>query len=97
MKYPEAIDSLIENFMKYPGVGKKTAERYALYTINKLDHEQIDEIIKSFNKIKDEIFNCPVCGNITDTDPCYICKDNSRDKSVMIVVEESKEDRKSVV
>ncbi|MFK5883780.1 MAG: recombination mediator RecR [Candidatus Izemoplasma sp.] len=91
MKYPEAIDSLIENFMKYPGVGKKTAERYALYTINKLDHDQIDEIISSFNRIKEEIFNCPVCGNITDIDPCYICRDNSRDKSLMIVVEESKD------
>lgn len=91
MKYPQAIDSLIESFMKYPGVGKKTAERYALYTVNNLKDEQIDDLISSFNRIKDEIFNCPTCGNITDSDPCYICKDNSRDKSKMIVVEESKD------
>lgn len=91
MKYPDAIDSLIENFMKYPGVGRKTAERYALYTINKLEHDQIDEIVSSFTRIKNEIFNCPICGNITDTNPCYICKDNSRDKTIMIVIEESKD------
>lgn len=91
MKYPNSVDQLIEAFRKYPGVGKKTAERYALHTINKMDDENIDQIIEAFHKIKTEIFFCPICGNITDTDPCYICKDDSRDKSTIIVVEEAKD------
>jgi recombination protein RecR len=91
MRYPDAIDKLIEALRKYPGVGKKTAERYALYTVNKFSEETIDEIVDAFIRIKEDIFQCPICGNITDTDPCYICRDDSRDKSKIIVVEEAKD------
>ncbi|KFZ25728.1 MAG: Recombination protein RecR [Candidatus Izimaplasma bacterium HR2] len=91
MRYPDAIDKLIEALRKYPGVGKKTAERYALYTVNRFNEEAIDEIVDAYIRIKEDIFQCPVCGNITDIDPCYICKDDSRDKSKMIVVEEAKD------
>jgi recombination protein RecR len=91
MRYPEAIDKLIEALRKYPGVGKKTAERYALYTVNRLNKEAIDEIVDAYLSIKEDIFKCPICGNITDTDPCYICKDQSRDKSTIIVIEEAKD------
>lgn len=91
MKYPDSIEQLIESLRRYPGVGKKTAERYALYTVNRMDHESIDLIIEAYQKIKSDIFQCPVCGNITDTDPCYVCKDDSRDKSVILVVEEAKD------
>ncbi len=91
MKYPVAIEKLIESLRKYPGVGKKTAERYALFTVNRLNDDSIDEIIEAYQKIKEDIFQCPVCGNITDTDPCYICKDDSRNKTTIIVVEEAKD------
>ena len=91
MRYPDAIDKLIEALRKYPGVGKKTAERYALYTVNKFSKETIDKMVDAFIRIKEDIFQCPICGNITDTDPCYICKDDSRDKSKIIVVEEAKD------
>ena len=91
MRYPDAIDKLIEALRKYPGVGKKTAERFALYTVNRLNDEAIDEIVDAYLKIKEDIFKCPICGNITDTDPCYICKDQSRDKSILIVIEEAKD------
>jgi len=91
MRYPDAIDKLIEALRKYPGVGKKTAERYALYTVNRLNDESIDEIVDAYLRIKEDIFKCPICGNITDTDPCYICKDQSREKTTIIVVEEAKD------
>jgi recombination protein RecR len=91
MKYPDSIELLIESLRRYPGVGKKTAERYALYTVNRMDHEAIDQIIEAYQKIKTDIFQCPTCGNITDTDPCYLCKDESRDQSTVIVVEEAKD------
>ncbi len=91
MRYPDAIDKLIEALRKYPGVGKKTAERFALYTVNRLNAESIDEIVDAYLRIKEDIFKCPICGNITDTDPCYICKDQSRDKSIIIVVEDARD------
>ncbi len=91
MRYPDAIDKLIEALRKYPGVGRKTAERFALYTVNRLNDEAIDEIVDAYLRIKEDIFKCPICGNITDTDPCYICKDQSRDKSTIIVIEEAKD------
>ena len=91
MRYPDAIDKLIEALRKYPGVGKKTAERYALYTVNRLNKESIDEIVDAYLRIKEDIFKYPIFGNITDTDPCYICKDQSRDKSTIIVIEEAKD------
>lgn len=91
MKYPDAIESLINAFRKYPGVGKKSAERFALYTVNRMNEDDIAEITSALVKIQDEIFQCPICGNITDTNPCYICKDDSRDKSVIVVVEEAKD------
>lgn len=91
MKYPKAIEQLIESLRAYPGVGKKTAERFALHTVNRLDEEQIDQIIDAYQHIKTDIFQCPVCGNITDTDPCYICKDESRTHETMIVVEEARD------
>ncbi len=91
MRYPDAIDKLIEALRKYPGVGKKTAERFALYTVNRFNDESIDEIVDAYLRIKEDIFKCPICGNITDTDPCYICKDQSREKSTIIVVEDAKD------
>ena len=91
MRYTDAIDKLIEALRKYPGVGKKTAERYALYTVNRFNEEAIDKIVDAYLRIKEDIFKCPICGNITDTDPCYICKDQSRDKSTVIVIEEAKD------
>lgn len=91
MKYPKAIDQLIESLRQYPGVGKKTAERYALHTVNRMTDEQIDLIIDAYQHIKSDIFACPICGNITDTDPCYICQDQSRTHETIIVVEEAKD------
>ncbi|MCF7927069.1 MAG: recombination mediator RecR [Candidatus Izimaplasma sp.] len=91
MKYPQAIEQLIEALRKYPGVGKKTSERYALYTVNRLDNAAIDEIVEAYLKIKEDIFQCPVCGNITDIDPCPICRDKTRDQSTIIVVEEARD------
>ncbi|MEC9484646.1 MAG: recombination mediator RecR [Candidatus Izemoplasma sp.] len=91
MKYPKAIDLLIENLRKYPGIGKKTAERYALHTVNQLTNEDIDNIVTAYLAIKEEIIHCSVCGNITDVDPCPICTDESRNRTQIIVVEEAKD------
>lgn len=91
MNYPKAIEQLIEALRRYPGVGKKTAERYALYTVNRMTEDQINEIQEAYEAIKNDIFACPVCGNLTDTDPCYICKDTTRTHETIVVVEEAKD------
>ncbi|QVK21227.1 recombination mediator RecR [Mycoplasmatota bacterium] len=91
MKYPRAITELIECFSKYPGIGPKTAERLSLYTVNKIKKEEIDKFTKALIDTKDTLFHCPICGNITDTDPCYICNDKNRDTESLLVVEEAKD------
>lgn len=91
MKYPKPIIDLIESFSKYPGIGPKSAERLTLFTINKLDDLSVEEFAKALVKAKSDLFHCSVCGNITDVDPCGICRDHVRDESVILVVEEAKD------
>lgn len=91
MEYPEALNALIEAFMRYPGVGKKTAERFAFYTINHFKDEDITALQDIFKRIKDEIRSCDICGQITDKHVCSICQDASRDQAKILVVEESKD------
>lgn len=91
MRYPKPIINLIESFSKYPGIGPKSAERLTLHTINKLDDLDVEEFAEALIKAKSELFHCPVCGNITDIDPCGICRDHLRDESTILVVEEAKD------
>ncbi len=91
MEYPEALNALIEAFMRYPGVGRKTAERFAFYTINHFKDEDITAFQDIFKRIQNEIRFCSICGQITDQNTCNICQDANRDRSKILVVEESKD------
>lgn len=91
MKYPDQIQNLINSFKKYPGIGAKTAERLALFTLNQLSEEDVTDFSKALIEAKEELFQCSVCGNITNQEPCEICKNASRDKSTILVVEEAKD------
>lgn len=88
--YPVAIEKLIEEFAKLPGIGYKTAQRLTLYVLN-LPKEEVDEFSKALVKARGTIKYCSVCGNFTDTDPCAICSNPSRDKEIICVVEEPKD------
>ncbi|MGT2960497.1 recombination mediator RecR [Streptococcus caballi] len=90
MLYPTPIAKLIESFTKLPGIGIKTATRLAFYTIGMSD-EDVNEFAKNLLAAKRELTYCSVCGNLTDEDPCNICTDETRDRSVILVVEESKD------
>ena len=90
MKYPASMQELIESFMLLPGIGPKTAERLAYHTILKLSDEQIEKFSKSLLLSHSTIKKCSRCGNITDKDECDICKDEYREKTILIV-ETSKE------
>ena len=88
--YPVAIEKLIEEFAKLPGVGKKTAQRLALHVLN-LPKDEVDEFASALVKARGTIKYCSVCGNFTDSDPCAICNNPSRDRSQICVVEQPKD------
>lgn len=90
MKYPQELQDLIDSFMILPGIGPKTAERLALFTALKADKDQVAKFSKSLLDVSRNIKTCKICGNITNSDVCDICKDEERDKEI-IVVENCKE------
>lgn len=91
MNFPKSIEDLITEFMKYPGVGRKTAERFVFHTINKMDNESVEELSKSLLELKHHIKHCKVCYNLTDDEVCDVCKDTKRDQSTLLVVESPKD------
>ncbi|MDD3224313.1 MAG: recombination mediator RecR [Clostridium sp.] len=88
--YPVAIEKLIEEFAKLPGIGYKTAQRLTLHVLN-LPKDEVSEFAGAMVKARGTIKYCSVCGNYTDTDPCAICSNPNRDKSMICVVEEPKD------
>jgi recombination protein RecR len=88
MFYPEPIERLIANLTRLPGIGRKSATRLTFFLLNEKE-SYVSELARSLIDIKDRISLCSECFNITDTDPCKICKDERRDRSVICVVEES--------
>ncbi|EOL42827.1 recombination mediator RecR [Enterococcus caccae] len=90
MHYPEPIAKLVESYMKLPGIGQKTAVRLAFYTLD-MKEEDVNAFAKSLISVKRDLHFCSICGNITEEDPCEICQDKSRDRSIILVVEESKD------
>ncbi|MDT8862961.1 recombination mediator RecR [Alkalihalobacillus sp. MEB130] len=90
MQYPEPIAKLIEGFMKLPGIGPKTASRLAFFVLDMKEDDVLD-FAKALVNAKRNLTYCSVCYNITDTDPCRICEDQHRDKSIVCVVQEAKD------
>ena len=84
----EPIGRLINEFTKLPGVGKKTAQRYAYKIIN-MSAEEAAEFANAITDAKRKVKYCKVCGNFTESDVCYICR--TRDKSTICVVKEPKD------
>lgn len=83
----ETLQALIEEFAKLPGVGRKTAQRLALYIL-KQPREEVVRMAKALVNVKDRIRTCSVCCNITEEDPCAICASGRRDRKLLCVVEE---------
>lgn len=88
--YPKKFEDLIQAYSKLPGVGRKTAERYAFTTLN-WDEEWINEFITSLSAIKDSIKRCEVCGNLSDGDKCEFCMNDTRNHNVICVVQSPKD------
>jgi recombination protein RecR len=90
MHYPEPISKLIDSFMKLPGIGPKTAARLAFFVIN-MKEETVLDFAKALVNAKRNLTYCSVCGHITDKDPCNICENQNRDRSVICVVQDPKD------
>ncbi|MFD1429019.1 recombination mediator RecR [Lacticaseibacillus mingshuiensis] len=90
MQYPDPIAKLIDSYMKLPGIGSKTATRLAFFTID-MNKEDVETFASSLTAAKNDLHYCSICGNITDEDPCAICKDPSRDHKTILVVEQPKD------
>lgn len=90
MHYPEPISKLIDSFMKLPGIGPKTAARLAFFVLD-MKEDTVLEFAKALVNAKRDLGFCSVCGHITDQDPCYICQDSKRERSVICVVQESRD------
>lgn len=82
-----AIEKLINELQKLPGVGPKTAQRLA-YHLLKTDKKQVRALAEAINAVVEKIRICSLCRNFTEIDPCAICSDPKRDKSMVCVVEE---------
>lgn len=90
MQYPSPIAKLINSFSKLPGIGAKTAARLTFYILE-MNENDVTEFAQSLINIKRDLTYCNICGNITDIDPCSICQDETRDRSVVLVVEDSQD------
>lgn len=84
--YSRPLGELIAQLSKLPGIGGKSAQRLAFHILSMNDEDAL-AIADAISGAKKEMRYCSVCGNLTDTDPCMICADNSRDKGLICVVE----------
>lgn len=88
MRYTsESVEQLVEEFAQLPGIGKKTAQRLALFVL-KMPRERVASFAQALVSVKDKVRYCSVCSNITENDPCSICASPKRSRGLICVVEE---------
>lgn len=84
--YAKPIDHLIEALTKLPGIGRKTASRLAFHILRR-NRQEVEELARAILDVKEKIRLCSICFNLTDEDPCAICRDPRRATGVLCVVE----------
>lgn len=87
MPAAEPIARLVEEFNKLPGIGPKSAQRLT-YHLLRATGEQAEALAEAIRAVKEKLSLCSICLNITDSDPCPICRDTERDNTTICVVEE---------
>lgn len=85
--YPKSLNQLIEDFNKLPGIGLKTAERLALFVVTQMNREHVRSFSKHLDEALDTLMTCKSCHMLSDENLCSICKDTSRDKTIMVVAD----------
>jgi recombination protein RecR len=84
----EPLERLIRAFKRLPGIGQKSAQRLAFHVL-RAPREDAEELAQALFDVKDRIALCPLCNNLSDTELCTYCRDESRDRTVICVVEEA--------
>jgi recombination protein RecR len=91
MEYPsKLIEEAVNEVSRLPGIGKKTALRLVLHLVKENENRTF-ALTEALNKLRTNIKFCKICHNISDEDECSICKSHRRDRSIICVVEESKD------
>ncbi len=84
--YPEALKNLVEQLLKLPGVGRKTADRLAFHLV-RVPRREAEDLAAAVLEVKERLSLCSSCQNLTDVDPCPLCSDPGRDQQLLCVVE----------
>ena len=87
-KSAQSVERLIGELSKLPGIGRKTAQRLTFWIL-KMKKEEAERLANTILDVKRKVGRCSICSNITETDPCHICSDPKRDRSIICVVEEA--------
>jgi recombination protein RecR len=90
MNREDPIKNLIDALKRLPGVGEKTAQRFAYFIIG-MTGRDARLVAQAIVEVKERIKVCSVCYNLTETDPCPICTDTKRDRSIICVLEEPRD------
>ena len=85
--YIKSVENLINEFRKLPGIGPKSAKRIVFYLL-KLSNSDVSKLSQALIEMKEKVKICKSCYNLTEEDVCSICKDQSRDKKKICIVEE---------
>jgi recombination protein RecR len=91
VEYPsQTLGELIQAFSRLPGIGEKSAQRIALYLLRE-GRQEIDALSRAILNLKEKVGRCSICYNLTEADPCAICRDPRRDPRTVCVVEDLKD------
>jgi len=88
--YPQPLANLIEELMKLPGVGPKSAQRMAFYLL-KAPERDAAGLSRAILSAREKTRQCSICGNLTEADPCPLCQDTSRQENQLCVVEQARD------
>lgn len=84
--YPKSIEKLIQYLSKFPGVGRRSAERIVGYLL-KAPNQEVESLTQSIREVKKNVRLCRICRNLSDSEVCGICENEKRDRSLICVVE----------
>lgn len=85
-----ALEILTDEFNKFPGIGRKTAQRLAFYVME-MEQEDVERLARAIYDVKENVRKCKVCGNLSEKELCEICDDYERDNHIICVVEDAKD------
>ncbi|MCR9248734.1 MAG: recombination mediator RecR [bacterium] len=85
-----SIENLIERLNRLPGIGPKSAERLAFHLL-KIDRDEALQLARAIENVRAAVRTCSVCFNLDASDPCGVCSDETRDRSIFLVVEDPRE------